>query len=293
MKIACILPTRGKASLAAASIEIAAELASGQHEIVFVVALDSDDIASQSFFNINYPGIILSVEPRPEGYGALWNRCATLAEVSDADVFVALSTDIFITAPNWDQLIGMGLQKSPIKEALIAWNDPVAPGLANQIIFSKEWVAHNGMFPEHFPFWFIDTWVDEVFSFATGSTIPIIQELTVTGKRGRTMRLRELDFWWPYFSARRGERMTQARIIQHRLMIEATQSGIDTVRKHWERRDESFKPMYDSFQKSIGDPGEPTPEYLSIKAKAEQWMKDNAAAASKIILPDSVSGLHH
>src|SRR5207245_7883120 len=106
------------------------------------------------------------------------------------------------------------------------------------IVYSKGWVELTGqLYPTHFPFWFIDTWVDETYSFVTGNTIPIVSNLMLTGKRGKTRRLRDLQFWWQYFTALRPQREADAAAIRAKLQIKLEPDLILRARKQWEARD--------------------------------------------------------
>ena len=274
MKIGCILPVRGEPLKAMAGIEIARELATGNHDIQYIIACDDDDYKTIGTLQLLSSATTIYIAPKPLGYGDLWNR--PIAEFLGApmDIYIPLSSDIFIAAPNWDALIVSALSKAPPQgHGLIAWNDPSVPGTANVIVYSKGWVDLTGrLFPTHFPFWFIDTWVDETYSFVSGNTIPIIKELTLTGKRGKTRRLRDLEFWWQYFTALRPQREADAAAIRAKLQIKLDPEHLLKVRKFWEDRDARNRPILRQTEATQAYDNEPSEMYKLAKNNAEKHL---------------------
>src|SRR5882672_5181381 len=97
MKFACIIATRGHPERVAAVIGSARMLASGQHDLEFLIACDDDDKLTP-FYQF-HGKVNLSIAPRPLGPGACWNRCLAL---TDAEVVIALPDDGIIATPHWD-----------------------------------------------------------------------------------------------------------------------------------------------------------------------------------------------
>jgi len=70
--------------------------------------------------------------------------------------------------------------------------------------------AHPEWLAEAFPFWFTDTWLDEI-ALMLGRKAPVRVEWKPQGQRGKTTRMRDLAFWAWVFEAARPERIEDAR----------------------------------------------------------------------------------
>ncbi len=161
MKLAFLMVTRGNPKRAAAVIENAKSLASGKHEIQYVVGCDNDDQATNSYFHMNYgKEVELSIANRPTGVGAVWNRCIALAP---ADYYCPFPDDTFIGMANWDDYIAV------LNRPVLAWNDGANPGQCTLPVVSHSWLGLIGkLYDERFPFWFYDTCVEETYTFVFG-----------------------------------------------------------------------------------------------------------------------------
>lgn len=279
MKIAFCLVTRGNPKRAAAVIECARSLASGEHEIEYLVGLDADDVESYNFFKQNYPGLILSVDQRPRGVGAVWNR---LVRRSEADIYCPFPDDCFIASPDWDALI-VDTFREKFKDApkpcnVLAWNDLANPNQCTLPIVCREWVEMTGqLYDERFPFWFYDTALSETFSFVMGQPVPCHPGLILAAKKGITQRMRDLELWWQFFAFLRAERLKNGEQYRKQLGIELHDGILDNCIKAWERRDRYGLASSIEMENSIAERRPPTEEYLSAKSAAESLMMEKAA----------------
>ncbi|WP_299109817.1 hypothetical protein [uncultured Bradyrhizobium sp.] len=276
MKIGVILTTRGRPRQAAAVIESARYMASGKHDVRFAVALDEDDLASVHFFKAYDARITLSIEPRPPGIPACWNRCVPLL---DCDAYLAVADDGFFATVDWDDIAAKHIATAfPRPElAAFAWTDTANPGQPTILMASREWIALTGSFmDDRFPFWFSDTAFGETWSFVTGRFMSMVPNLIILSRPGiYNPRARDMDFWWDFFVWTRQERMDRAAEIRGQLGINLNQPVLDRLAAQWGERD-AFGRKNGALVKPDTRP--PSPEYVRAKAEAEHLMGVRAAA---------------
>lgn len=272
MKIAVIIATRGASRRAAAVIEAARALASGEHEIDFIVSCDNDDPGSLYRFT-TYPGVRLSTGPRPPGVAECWNRCLRL---TDADFVTMLADDGFVATPHWDACIAMLAEEGrfPRELTAFAWHDTANPGQPTVLGASREWVALIGgkMLDDRFPFWFADTAFAETWSFVTGEYLPILP-IVIASKPGRfNPRLRDMGFWWDFYVATRRERIETAARIRADLGLSLSPSRLAEVIASWEARDALGRPGAIEAAAEL-PPRKPDPAYLRALESARIYME--------------------
>lgn len=266
MKIGCVMVTRGRPKQASAAIEIAKSLSSGRHEIEFIVCCDDDDYETQKELS-NYR---LSIAPAPVALGEIWNRGAR--EI-DADIICPIIDDSYIAAPDWDQLIVSMLERLPPAAKLLGWNDRANPGLMTLPILGADWYRAAGLYPGWFPYWFYDTWVAEVYSFVNGSLPLLPSELLLVAKKGKTQRMRDLGFWWDFYSRLRPERLEEAKRI--RAHFNVAEPDLKPVIDYWEARDNHFRPLLPAMEAVMSDGSSqlPTERYIQAKRAAEEKLR--------------------
>lgn len=270
MKFAFLMVTRGNPKRAAAVIECAKALASGKHEIEYIVGCDNDDAETHSVLH-RYGDLRLSIANRPTGVGAVWNRCA--AEVK-AGIYCPFPDDVFISAPDWDEIIASA------ERPILAWNDLTNLGQCTLPIVSRAWLDLVGrLYDDRFPYWFYDTCVDEVHSFVTGQRIPIPKALTFVSKKGTTQNLRELPFWWGFYVATRQERLKLAADIRATLGIRLDPELLSRVLEMWERRDVIGLSTAQSIEEGLSAEGQrpPSQQYLKARQDAAAYLERQAA----------------
>lgn len=284
MKIAVCLVTRGNPKRAAAVIECARSLASDDHQIEYLIGIDADDTESYNFFRQQYPGLVLSVDKRPKGVGAVWNRLVARARRDfDPDVYCPFPDDSFIGCPLWDDVIFDTFEKkfkgAPVACHVLGWNDLANPNQCTLPIASREWIDMTGkLYDERFPFWFYDTAVTETFSYIMGQPVPCHPGLILAARKGITQRMRDLEFWWEFFAFTRKERLENGEKYRRQLGIELHPGVLDECIKAWERRDRYGLAASIEMEAEIAERKPPTPEYMEAKAEAAALMGMELAA---------------
>lgn len=262
--------TRGNPQKALAAIEIAKSLSSDLHELNFIVCCDVDDDLTQKKANeycILRENCMVSIAPAPFALGELWNRGAKL--IPDADIFCPIVDDSFIAVPDWDELIAKHMERQPRHAKLLGWNDRANPGLMTLPIVGAEWYKTAGLYPGWFPYWFYDTWVAEVYSFVTGELPVLPPELLLVAKKGVTQRMRELGFWWDFYSRLRPERLAEAERLRNHYNISMAPMNLDNAVRYWDTRDQSFKPRIAQMEADMSGLQMPSERYRIAKAAAE------------------------
>lgn len=276
MKIAYLIATRGNPRRAGACIEIARSLASGKHEIDYILGVDRDDKSTIKYFWDFYPDskdpvVIINIADRAPALGSIWNR---LALCTDADAFCVMGDDVFVTSRNWDE--GVSQFCKPGSVSVVAWTDTGSPNQPTYPIISRGWYSVAGLYTDYFPFWFDDTWVAETWHFTSGSPIYISNQLIITSKHGKTKRMRDLKFWWNFFSATRGQRITKSIEIRKALgSLPADPAVLELIRRRWELRDDECIQGVDQLEANFSPDikASPSAEYLVALANAQEMMR--------------------
>lgn len=274
MKFACMIATRGNPKRAAAVMECASSLASGSHDLRWVIGCDVDDPGeTRAYFKRHYPDVDVVCEHRPAGVGEVWNRCARIV---DADIYVPMPDDSWPGLPNWDFTIAARLN-DPAQIGVIAWNDTANPNQCSLPVITREWYRHAGLYDNRFPFWFYDTCVAELWSFVTGRTVEIPQGLLLSAQKGKTRQLRDLTFWWDYYTFTRHERLKKAESIRHALGRDIAPDLLRNVLDTWEYRDNKAREHLPGMEAAMALNDEPWEGYRQAKHAASMAMMLEAA----------------
>ena len=254
-------------------------LATGSHEITYVLILDDDDHKTLQHIDLwekqgIFPkGTVLRVGARDKTLNARMNEAA--AEFP-ADYYTMLVDDGFPLTQHWDSMFD-GLKDLPA----FAWCERNDPKNATFISVSERWRNALGrVFPEYFPFWFADTWILEVHLLAFAKPIGIVQQLSMGGKRGQTQGMRELPFWFNFFAKTRCERIADATKLAKEWGFTLNMNDRKdqlSVLEQGDRNQIDNLPKYADLFKNDGS--EPGIVYKQAKERAEAWLRAHQAAA--------------
>jgi hypothetical protein len=281
VRIAVILATRGNPQRAAAVIEAARFMSSGKHDIEYVISCDDDDPDTMAFFD-GYRGVTVSCAARPPGTMECLNR---VVRSVDADAYMGLADDGFPVTEDWDEHAAKFLNGAfPTPHlGLMAWTDNANPGQPTVMMATREWVAHTGRFQDdRFPFWFSDTCEAETWSFVTYRFMPVVPTLQIVSRGGRpNPRMRDVDFWWDFYIATRGERLETAKRIRAKLRAEGFRCDdndgmLGLVLNAWAKRDEEGRANCHELAKLV--PFRPMDTgYMLAKSRAQAYLAKAAA----------------
>lgn len=211
MTVALCLPSRGRPELLRACIHNAMKNSEVETTRI-VVGLDTDDHDSLHLVELlkDQPKIQVSVCERENSLGEKYNRCAAMVP---ADVYVLWSDDVCFASKGWDtKIIEMACMYDDSIGAVYFGEIPgvFQPGIA----VTDEFVKHMGFLsPPFFPFWWQDTWIDEI-SAMTGRILRA--DISVACSQGLQKQSRgvlEIDFWAKVFDDTRPMRIKAANSI--------------------------------------------------------------------------------
>jgi hypothetical protein len=158
MRINLCVPTRGKPGHLADFVgETAGRAVLPDTRIV--VGWDNDDDAAQVPPALP-PNVQHSFADREDALGAKYNR---IAAAYDADLYVMGVDDVAIATPGWDRILAEIAGEARDGIAFIYFGrEPHGEDLPSMIAVTKRAVEIAGFCPPYFPFWWNNTWVDEI-----------------------------------------------------------------------------------------------------------------------------------
>lgn len=270
--IAVLVLTRGRPAGLVAAVQALHATASGDVPVQYVLCCDDDDpTIDQSVAMLEHLPITVSRNPRPDALGTAWNLGARAA--GEWDMALLTGDDTVPACRDWDWQMA-ARDDLPA----FAWQEANDPTNVTYPVVSRRWFDAVGgaMVPAWFPYWFNDTWLNEVHILAFGAPMPIIEDLPMAGRRGTTREMREVAFWFSVFAATRGMRVAQAAEVARAFGREAVPNRHADFFARWDAEQMSRVPLYN---KAFGaDTVPPTPRYLRLRAKAEQLLERPAFA---------------
>ena len=167
---------------------------------------DADTIAMAGQFESER--VVLSIEPREDSVGEKYNR----ALKHPADVYLPMVDYVAHITPGFDERILEAASLFPDGIGVV-YNHMANLSFPAIQAVTQGWVDHLGyIFPEYFPYWFIDHWVDDVVRMIDRVSFADVQ--VATQQEGRsTHEYREAYFWATFFDACGLLRRGQAREI--------------------------------------------------------------------------------
>jgi len=280
VKIRVIVNTYRKPRQALAVIEVARNMASGNHEIEYILAYDNEDMESVEFFHrhgLGYPHIWWDQKPRPRTTPDCWNRSMV---PGTAEIYVPLPDDGWIACPNWDEALVEFYYSYPDKRLFVTgWIDQANPSQLTNVIISDGWLRlleGEPVYDNRFPFWFCDTAINELYAFIHGSGVPILQIMALAGKPFQPHPgLRDMDIWWDLFGATRIERLATAARIR-KACNKPEPSNLAKIVADCEDRDGRGRLDGHEIIRQMEEKGplpEPAQHYLDAKAAALEYLK--------------------
>ncbi len=221
------------------------------------MGLDEDDptlAEAQALLDVLGPErIVVSIAPREDSIGAVYNRCAA---AMDADIYLNSADDFRILTHGWDAIvareaaaafpdgIGMiGVGPLPFPNSVLPAVEATTRGLIDKMGYFIQ---------DYTPFWWMDNWLYEIAAMI-GRTHYIPMEVEFVGPL-QTRGLREVVYWCEFFGKMR---------VHRRAIAESILASPD-FQVSAERRQELFDgldPVCALFEGSI--------EHLAELAKAE------------------------
>lgn len=240
---------------------------SGKHEVVYGVACDADDHVTIGTCEILKPRLPLChhvLERTP----SLGGRVNALAANMPADVYCSIADDVLCMTPGWDDKIAEAYAE---RDDAVWWWSMFHKEYALYAIVSEKWRKATGhIFTEHFPYWFDDIWLLEVWVLATESPFLYVDAKLADCPKA-THRMRDLAFWHEFWHFTRPQRVKEARAIASAMGWPEPQLA-DALAHIIGRPVQEFVDSIPKIEANQGDQGPPSIEYVKAKSRAQEIM---------------------
>lgn len=251
------------------------ERVSNPERVTISVALDDDDgvIPPQPETRCK---LIWGIAAREDSLGEKYNRAALAAP---ADMYVLGADDNIFTTQGWDGKIRATYLTFPDELGFVYFGrlDGTLP--TNMAVPHVILETQGFLFPMFFPFWFHDTWIDEL-GHMTGRILWADVAVEEIGGRGGTRGLRDVSFWTQVFEALYPARRAYASKLSakynpHWLAYQLAQRA-DMLNGFFASRMERMRNPATAihFERRMSHDAPMSERYLRIKKKAEQLLSD-------------------
>ena len=246
-------------------------LASGNHEIKYVVSADIDDDKTTGYvrvWSVSEIGNIEMVMTHRDCLGSKWNRAAV---AFPADVYALVTDRALCITPYWDNVIADAYSKDDTR--ITWWSTSAGPVIP---IVPRKWMEAAGqIYTDYFPFWFDDTWLQELSAMVHGMPMYGVEAACFIAKKNPvTKRMRDLRFWMDFFIAKRPERMEHAERIREKLGL--PDPDMKPVNDWFESNEALWAKDWKKWQDAMQDNSEPEESYRLAKKSAEEFMNVKA-----------------
>ena len=248
-------------------------LESGENRVHYYVVYDDDDDETHEFCkklkNENFP-LGLRRGPRFETMGGVVNDVANFAQ---ADVYLVINDDTLCMSLHWDKIIAEACEKTPY--GVFWWKNALPVETLFPIVTEKWRQAAGGIFTDHYPYWFDDLCLIELWMMATDQE-SIFLDCMLIDMPVHTHRMRDLRFWQQVYNKTRPMRVEKAVEIAEKLGLPKPKM-LHTFAK---MIDKEFSGMTSDRLREIelsqGDVKiTPDPSYLKVKARMKAFMDNN------------------
>jgi hypothetical protein len=179
-----------------------------------VVGLDDDDptVADIQILLDALGGerIVVSIAPRADTIGAVYNRCAAAVE---ADLYINWADDARILTAGWDAELAAATGNFPDNIGMIGFGQmPVPSPLPACEAVTRGLIDKMGYYLQDYtPYWWMDTWLFEIATMI-GRNVYVPIDIECRGPM-QTRGLREVLYWARFFDEMRVHRRAIAESI--------------------------------------------------------------------------------
>lgn len=252
------------------------------YNTIISVALDKDDDSIPVVLPVTRSHLVWSVAAREDSLGEKYNRCA---ENARADVYVLGADDNVFVTDGWDDLIRARMMEFSDSFGFVYFGRldgtlPTQMAIPSQLI-----EAQGALFPTYWPFWFHDTWTDEI-AHKTGRILWADIAVEEINDRGKSRGLRDVKFWTELFEATRSEREFTGEMLSRRfnpgwLTTQLLQRK-DILRMFFQSRTYRLRDPATAghFEKRMSFDAPIDERYIRIKQKAEAMLSGKTEKAA-------------
>jgi len=202
MRMVISLATRGRPAQVVKTIDRSIVNLTDGNTVLWVMADEDDSDTANAVHSAirNRWGerVKLSVKPREDTIAEKWNRIVSIDP--DADLYMSAADDDPYVVAGYDARIIEAARKFPDGIGIV-YGRMANASFTGVAAPTRKWVElmGNTIFPEYFPYWFVDHWVDDVARI-TGR-ISYADVWTDQSGAGKTQELREPAWWATWFDA--------------------------------------------------------------------------------------------
>jgi hypothetical protein len=295
--ISLLLPTRGRPQMLAQVFASLEQTIAQKSKVAVWLYIDHDDqltmdaIQAGQFKGYSF-GIHWVVGESAASLGEIhnltWRACT-----SGSGIFMLHADDTLFVTPGWDDIIRTAFNQYPDRILVAHPHDPELHEPTFQMILSAEWMAVTDRFSTaYFPFWFDDTWLDQIGQIiGRREQLPI--KLGLIGGKGKTPRMRNVAFWTGFYNHTLDERVHTAKELLKKIHPEpcAERDQIEhrsrAVIHQFHEESKNFSDLYAIFREERHS--NLTPEqrqtlderYFNLEAKAVGRLLAKASAMIK------------
>jgi len=207
--ISVLIPARGRPLELARCIRTLRDAAAGDPAIEILVAIDDDDEAfHRSPFSDTR--VRAMIGPRPATLGAKLN---ILAAAARGDILWFIADDYVMDTAGWPARFRDAVATLPGGIGILYPQDALHDDHASFPLITRRIYAGLGYFaPPWFPYWFVDTWWDEI-GILLGLHRAIDVQVSAPEGRGRSHGVFDVAFWAQLFEDTRSLRVRDARVL--------------------------------------------------------------------------------
>jgi len=269
MKVSVCVPSRGRPFRALHCLKTLWHLRSGENEIEFILGLDEDDDTAQMTMALiedcGFPVTMLYMEPA----ATLGGKCNRLLYVGTGDYLTVMGDRCICTTLGWD----IPIVNYMVPDTRVRWWTGMNEGSFEAPVFSRRWVEacnrlFSGVFPDLFPFWYIDTWTRDLDALVSCDVPVHIASRFVNPRREPSIGARDLKFWAQFYADLHGDREEWAIELWQDFGIEPTEK-VNEVSRVLEDRAVEAVANAEKWEARFGDPSPPDALYLAAKKRAE------------------------
>jgi hypothetical protein len=215
-EICILMATRGRPDMLAEELASLASNTSRKDLLKVWLYVDDDDkITRQAIDGGRFPDpgyeVNWFIGPRTPGLGEC-HVALLKASGRTAEIYMISCDDARFDTPAWDEAVRAKFAEYPDGVLLTFADDPNATDRATYPFIGWKWVETLGYaFPGLFPYWWEDTWIDEIGRMAGRCAKVSILIGPIGGGKGKTQRMRCVPFWTRYFQLTQFERKEEAR----------------------------------------------------------------------------------
>lgn len=296
-RIAVLVPTRNRPDdLRRLHANLSTTCLRPEWVALWVFADPADEATASVLQELGELGGPLAIRPfleaDPDTHGARYNRMWQQG-AGQADVYLIASDKSLLRTPAWDEVIRQA-HRGGDGYGFFFLRDSVNQGRFGAFpVLAEPWAqALGALMTEHFPFWFDDTWLNDVAQLVgRWRPLPIEMEMVT----GPTQRMFQLRFWDHFYEACQGDRLAQAKALlacMHPDDPEALASAVAQAEllvahsrrseAQWAGRHEQLLGLEENFAaRRLGPQPLPPPEdsYWRVEARAVALLQAKLAQA--------------